>query len=136
MFPFGFRAKKDRGTGFFGFGRAKNGTRAKVGGFQKPGICLLAFLSFFPPLRLLAPLFRAVFDSRSSFVCSETARKRFLRRLDHNSKAKESSINPIQTWGRGVGRLLRFSIPHGFKVKLLQYFKTIQAITAKLGDFS
>ena len=72
VFPFGFGAKKDRGTGFFGFGRAKNGTRAKVGGFQNPGTCLQAFLSFFPPPGLLAPLFRAVFDSRSSFVCFET----------------------------------------------------------------
>ena len=46
----------------------KNGTRAKMGGFQNPGICLQAFLSFLPPPRLLAPFFRAVFDSRSSFV--------------------------------------------------------------------
>ena len=85
--------------------------------FESPGYVCKRFFPFFPPPGLLAPLFRAVFDSRSSFVCFETVRKRLLRRLDHNSKAKESSINPIQTWGSGAGRLLRFSIPHGFKVE-------------------
>ena len=49
---------------------AKSGMTGQVGGFQNPGVCPEAFPSFLPhplPALLLAPFFRAVFDSRSSF---------------------------------------------------------------------
>ena len=49
-----------------------------VGGFQNPGVCLQAFPSFLPhPL----PAYSRHF---SRGLCSETARKRLLRRLNHS----------------------------------------------------
>ena len=50
---------------------AHSGMTGQVGGFQNPGVCLQAFsfLSSPPPLRsFTCAIFRAVFDSRSSFL--------------------------------------------------------------------
>ena len=48
---------------------ANSGMTGQVGGFQNPGVCLQAFPSFLPhPLpAFIYAIFRAIFDSRSSF---------------------------------------------------------------------
>ena len=56
---------------------AHSGMTSGVGGFQNPGVCLQAFPSFLPhPL----PAYSRHF---SRGLCSETARKRLLRRLEN-----------------------------------------------------
>ena len=45
---------------------ANSGMTGQVGGFQNPGVCLQAFPSFLPH-SFTSAIFRAVFDSRSSF---------------------------------------------------------------------
>ena len=45
---------------------------------------------------VVMPFFAAVFDSRSSFVlCSETARKRLLRRLPECGMGSEDRLSPF-----------------------------------------
>ena len=72
---------------------AHSGMTSGVGGFQNPGVCPQAFPSFLPhPL----PAYSRHF-SRS--LCSETARKRLLRRLHlrriPNSVHAQSLFSPV-----------------------------------------
>ena len=74
-----FRSKERPWNGIFGFGRARNGTRAKKGkrrGGEGEGEGRKT-----PHRSHTRAIFRVVFDSRSLVLCSGTALKRLLRRL-------------------------------------------------------
>ena len=65
-FQLGFGAKKDRGTGFSVLAAREMKQESK----NESGVCLQAFPSFFslpPPRSCTYAIFRAIFDSRSSF---------------------------------------------------------------------
>ena len=62
---------------------AHSGMTSGVGGFQNPGACLQAFPSFLPhPL----PAYSRHF---SRGLCSKTARKRLLRKLNNGQRREE-----------------------------------------------
>ena len=62
-----FRSKERPRNGIFGFDRARNGTRAKK--FPTPSTLQP------PPRSFTRPIFRAVFDSRSSFIAPSLQRR-------------------------------------------------------------
>ena len=64
---------------------AHPGITSGVGGFQNPGVCLQAFPSFLPHA---LPAYSRHF---SRGLCSETARKRLLRRLEFKGLVKSNS---------------------------------------------
>ena len=76
---------------------AHSGMTSGVGGFQNPGVCLQAFPSF-----LLHPL-PAYSRHFSRGLCSETARKRLLRRLG----ICLGLLNPMENNQRYRSNLLR-----------------------------